>query len=236
MTNLNKSAIYAITHDATGRQYIGSAVRVGQRWNEHKSHLNRRIHHAIKLQNAWNKYGANAFTFSILEVVDNKNDLIKKEQRWFGAVIPFFNSTLTAGSCLGFKHSEETKRKVSEALRRRAPASAETRAKISAAKKGVPLKAEHREMLAELQRNRSPEWRKKLSIARLGKKASAETRERLSKAHTGRAHSEETKAKIAAAHKGRPKSADHRSALAAAARSREHAKRVRQYRNQQELF
>ncbi len=49
----------------------------------------------------------------------------------------------------GTKLSEETKKKLSEAARKRAPASAETRAKISKAHKGKVVSAETRARLSE---------------------------------------------------------------------------------------
>lgn len=218
--------IYAITHVESGSRYIGSAVRVARRWIEHRSHLERGTHHAIKLQNAWSKYGADAFSFEVLEAVLYPDELLPAEQRWFDASQPRLNSSLTAGSCLGFKHSRKTRSKVSAALRLRPPPSVETRAKISKARKGVPLSDAHRLKMSAIQRNRSPEWRANISKAKKGTTFTEEQRAKMSAGHLGLKHTPEAKQKIAAAHRGRTKSPEHRAALSRAAKLREEAKRL----------
>ena len=54
----------------------------------------------------------------------------------------------------GTKHSEETKKKLSGAARNRAPASAETRAKISKANKGKVVSAETRARMSKSMKSR----------------------------------------------------------------------------------
>lgn len=93
---------------------------------------------------------------------------------------------------MGQKHTEETKRKLSEAGKGRKH-SEETRKKISEAKKGKP---------------RSEEAKKKISEARKGKKFSEEHKRSISKSlkgntrMLGKKRSEETRRKISEAHKG----------------------------------
>ena len=226
MSQIHGMGIYCITHKSSGKKYIGSAVRIARRWIEHRCHLRNGTHHAIKLQNSWNKYGEAAFSFEVLEIVLSPDQLVPAEQRWFDQERPIFNSTLTAGSCLGFKHSAETRKKVSEALRKRAAPSAETRAKLSKAKKGIPLSPEHRLKMIAIQRNRSPEWRANISKAKKGTKFTDEQKARMGAAHRGLKHSEESKKRISDAHKGRPKSAEHRAAMSVAAKRREELKRL----------
>src|SRR5258707_13712753 len=60
------SGIYKITCTANKRIYIGSAVNLRQRRSEHFSGLQHSTHHNPILQNAWNKYGPDAFTFEVL--------------------------------------------------------------------------------------------------------------------------------------------------------------------------
>ena len=50
------SAIYGIRHIASGRIYVGSAVRTNARWRQHRSQLQRGTHHSRYLQAAWSKY------------------------------------------------------------------------------------------------------------------------------------------------------------------------------------
>ena len=49
------SAIYGIRHIASGRIYVGSAVRTNARWRQHRSQLQRGTHHSRYLQAAWSK-------------------------------------------------------------------------------------------------------------------------------------------------------------------------------------
>ena len=127
--------IYAITCQPTGRLYVGSALNIERRWSEHRKILKPGKHHSQRLQRAWNKYGADAFTFSITEVVPIANDLVAHEQ----AVIDSYswerllNCARRAGSQLGFRHSLATKAVMRAKFKERGPVSAETRAKMSAA-------------------------------------------------------------------------------------------------------
>ena len=62
-----RSGIYAIVNTVNGKRYVGSAKRFRTRWNAHRAALNKGLHHSRHLQSAWNKYGAEAFVFTIIE-------------------------------------------------------------------------------------------------------------------------------------------------------------------------
>lgn len=89
---------------------------------------------------------------------------------------------------IGKQFSEETKRKLREAAKNRPPMSEETRGKISKAGKGL---------------KRSLETRKKMSEGRKGKKHSEETKRRIGLKKKGQRHSEETKRKLSLKSKGK---------------------------------
>jgi group I intron endonuclease len=137
VTILAASGIYAITNKVNGKKYIGSACHLKNRWKTHKSRLNLGQHHSAKLQNAWRKHGSDSFTFDVIEYVDDKNDLIAREQDWidhYNAASPSgYNVSPTAGNCLGVRHGDEVKAARSAILKGRTRA-AEVCAKISAAK------------------------------------------------------------------------------------------------------
>ena len=61
------SGIYMIKNMINGKVYIGQAVNIERRWNEHISELNGNRHINTHLQRAWNKYGADNFIFNIVE-------------------------------------------------------------------------------------------------------------------------------------------------------------------------
>lgn len=89
--------IYAIINSVHGGAYFGSSRNIELRWQNHKWLLNRGEHHNKYLQSAWNKYGADCFYFDIVEVVDRREDLPIREQRWIE--IGHYNIAETAG-CL----------------------------------------------------------------------------------------------------------------------------------------
>lgn len=205
-TLLSVSGIYRID-GPNGKFYIGSAKWVARRWIEHKRDLKRSVHGNPKLQAAWNKYGEGAFTISVLEVVPELEKLIDREQHWIDTLNPVahgYNIKLKADSPLGLKHSEETRRLMSEAHkgRKHGPMSDEQKKLLSAALKGRPQPKEAARKSAESRRGkkRPPEVGQKVSAARKGMKFSDEHRANLSAAKRGKKASEGTKAKMRAAH------------------------------------
>ena len=99
--------------------YIGSAINLSQRFRQHryKATLIKN-----KFYNYINKYGWENFKYGILEHINMKNihDLVnkkkyilKKEQFYLDKYKPFLNTNLIANSMLGFKHTEDTKLKLS---------------------------------------------------------------------------------------------------------------------------
>ena len=75
--------IYAIRHIASGRAYVGSSRNIYLRWLEHKSDLEQNGHRCPYLQNAWNKYGSDAFAWEVLEIsLPERSLLCAREQHW----------------------------------------------------------------------------------------------------------------------------------------------------------
>lgn len=109
------SGIYKILNTITNKVYIGSAVDCNRRFIEHRKNLKANDHRNSYLQNAYNKYGLDAFQFIVIEACETSK-LIELEQSWinwtkccnenFG-----YNLNPTAGSNLGKKFSEDFKKK-----------------------------------------------------------------------------------------------------------------------------
>lgn len=114
-----KNVIYKITNIINGKIYIGSASFYNKRKGTHISLCRKELHKNPHLQNAWNLYGEKAFVFEIIEVVDIQNNLLKKEQFWLNKTQCYnreigYNISKIAGSNLGNKLSEETKKKIGD--------------------------------------------------------------------------------------------------------------------------
>lgn len=76
---IEKSGIYAIIHSSSGQRYIGSASNTSKRWHRHRKDPSLGVHRNAHLQATWNKYGADAFEFVMLE---STADLTIREQYW----------------------------------------------------------------------------------------------------------------------------------------------------------
>jgi group I intron endonuclease len=187
--------VYLITNDRDDRRYAGSSANIKNRFGNHRSDLRNNRHRNKRLQEAWNEYGEDAFTFTVMERTQTPSDrkaaaevLAAAEQWWFDELhidITYdFNIAPVAGSNLGFKHTEETKALLSEQRKGRTFTD-EQRARMSLGHMGNP--------------------------SNTGKKATAETRAKQSAAHKGNQrtlgykHTDEAKANMSAAHKGIPR-------------------------------
>lgn len=193
-----KSGIYKITCVVTGKVYVGSAFNLSRRQIEHRYHLKRGDHFNHYLQNAWDKHGASAFEFEVIEECDTEV-IQQREQYW----VDFYQST---NPDLGFNIASV----ISAPMTGRTQ-SLETRTKISVAQKGIP--APNRRV------KRSAESIEKTASAHRGRKRSPEVCARISDAKKNRPPTPAQKAqqeRLAEMHRGKPKSAEHRAKISAA--------------------
>ena len=91
---------------------LGSALNHIKRKREHFYNLKNNKHPNKKLQNAFNKYGYDCFEFKIIEIVDDENILLDREQWYINQLNPIYNICKVAGSSFGLKRSQETKNKI----------------------------------------------------------------------------------------------------------------------------
>lgn len=136
------SGIYKILNKSSNKFYIGSAINLEKRWINHLSDLRNSRHPNKHLQSSWNKHGELSFEFITLELVDVQ-DLISREQHYIDLLKPQYNICKVAGSTLGRKNSEETRRKLSIAHtgKKLEPRTEEHRKNLSRAMKKVPVEA-----------------------------------------------------------------------------------------------
>jgi group I intron endonuclease len=193
-TVVNQHRIYLIECVPTGKCYIGSASFIIQRFSRHKTMLRLGTHWNVLMQNAWNKYGEEAFRFIELECVLRQSDLVVEEQRWLDELQPVFNIAKKAGNALGVKHSLESRKARSKILKeywsvhQRSPPSISAREKISRAQIGRRrcFTIDHCEALSK---------------AAIGRKLSVETKAKIGRANRGktRVFTQQHKAAIKAA-------------------------------------
>lgn len=194
---MSQTGIYAIQNNLNGKAYVGSAVTFRKRWSLHRCALGRGSHHARPLQQAWDKYGAEAFSFIVLEEVADPALLTEREQVWIDKYRRgnrAYNMARVAGSRLGMRSSPETRAKISAAAKGR-KLTDEARANMRAA-----ALARSPEVAAKIAASRpkiehSPEARAAISAKLQGIVRSAETRAKIGAASRGRKHSDESKAK-----------------------------------------
>jgi group I intron endonuclease len=174
-----KSGIYKIVNIITGIFYIGSAVDLIKRWQDHQSDLYLNKHRNSYLQNAWNKYDPDAFQCIILETCP-KDWLLVREQYYIDNLNACdrsigYNIAITAGSNLGVKWNEETRKRMSIAKRKM---TIETKLKMAASQTGKKQSAETIEKRVSKFRGRAKtqDEIERIRQSNLGQKRSLETR------------------------------------------------------------
>lgn len=198
-SEIRVTGAYKITNTITGKVYVGGAyLSFEKRWKGHRYDLKAGKHCNHHLQASYDKHGEDAFVYSVLERCSpDKSTIIATEQKWLDALdacnpLKGYNMCPTAGSRLGVKCSDETRAKVSAAIKRnmtpelamrrlagiRLPESEEKRLAAMRSSKT-------RGKLREIARNRSPETRAKLSTANRGRVHTPEARERMTIANRG---------------------------------------------------
>lgn len=189
--------VYEIKNLINGKRYIGSTVNKRKRWRRHRNWLQDNKHSNNHLQNAWNKYGEENFEFSVLEKVGDEDNLLDKEQEYLDKEDPEYNVAIDAKASMrgisgedhpwyGAKHTEEAKKKMSEAHKGK-KLSEKTKDKISEAHRDKDISREIEEKIIkflpdEVSGENNPFY---------GKKHSEETKEKMSEAHKNKMRGED---------------------------------------------
>jgi group I intron endonuclease len=98
----------------SGKMYIGSAVRIGQRLHAHKIALADKTHRSERLAGAWAKYRGVGFEFGVLEEC-GREVLREREQYWVDLLKPAYNVRIDVRSNVGLKASKASRAKMSAA-------------------------------------------------------------------------------------------------------------------------
>ena len=190
-----ESGIYYILNVFNGKIYIGYAVSILKRWRVHKHLLRNRKHHNRHLQSAWDKDGEDALLFGIIETVEDAAVLLEREQHWINYYESHndekgYNLRPLAGSMLGHKHSDATRKKLSASHKGHAPWNKGK--KMEGKYKEGFIKTTQSEGYKNSRRRKedgfrhTEETRRKMSASAAKRRASDETRRKMSKAMTGK--------------------------------------------------
>jgi group I intron endonuclease len=76
--------IYCIENKVNGKKYYGSSINVSSRFARHSRDLRNGTHCNVHLQRSYNLYGIDAFTFTLIEAMEDptRNELHLREQ-WY---------------------------------------------------------------------------------------------------------------------------------------------------------
>lgn len=182
------ASVYEFRNTQNGKRYVGSSVHSHARWNRHIRELEQKKHGNPKLQNAWDKYGSEAFIFKTLETPENATEELLRslEQNFLpDAVATGYNLSLEATAPMGgrkhskatrdkmarshtgLKNTPETNKKIGEANSQRiwTPAMRAVRAEIGRRRQGKkygPVSEQARQNVAAAAKKRGgpkPGWR-----------------------------------------------------------------------------
>lgn len=148
-----KPCIYRIQNQVSGTFYVGSTNNFKKRKWEHLRDLEMKRHVNLRLQRSWDKHGRDAFSFEILEEIEDVTQLVYIEETYLMRLTSdplccnFLQSAFSSPSL-----DPRIREKIGATLRKRftntpwehprfdKKHSEETKAKISAAKKANPSK------------------------------------------------------------------------------------------------
>ncbi len=158
--------IYKIINVVNNKFYVGSAVNLRKRKARHFSELRNGKHNNRHLQAAWAKYGEVAFVFAVVELIEDRAQLLDAENRWLkehvgkdycynigvDATAPMLGKSGETSPTWGYKHTDGAREQIGVHSRGRAhtpesrekirqhllgkPKPAAVRAKISASLSG----------------------------------------------------------------------------------------------------
>lgn len=86
MRKYGKSGIYHILCKPTGQRYIGGSTDVSNRYTHHRFQLRRNSHKCKPLQELWNKFGEENFSFQRIEECERNSTVVRElEQEYLDA-------------------------------------------------------------------------------------------------------------------------------------------------------
>ena len=116
----NKSAVYCLINKVNGHTYVGSSINLVSRMRNYfnKAFLKSKQNANMPIVKALLKYDYFNFSLLILEYVEPEF-LIVRETFFITHIIPYYNVLKQGYSSLGYKHTEETLKLLSELAKNR---------------------------------------------------------------------------------------------------------------------
>lgn len=116
----NKSGIYCLINNINGNSYIGSSINLSSRMRNYlnTTFLKSKQNINMPIIKALLKYKQDNFSLLILEYVELES-LTIRETYYITYVMPYYNVLKQGYSSLGYKHTEETKKLLSELAKNR---------------------------------------------------------------------------------------------------------------------
>lgn len=181
------TGIYQILNTTDGKVYIGKARDVLCRWRNHRYQLKKGIHRNAHLQAAYDLDGVEAFIYSVVEECDES--VLEWREAFhivrLNAASAGYNLLVPLPSNHGVRyHSEDSRRRMSEAQKARGPITEEHKEKIrlNNAFTGKKRPPETIERMRQAQQNRDPlseDGRLRMSIAAKTRGMAKELREEI---------------------------------------------------------
>lgn len=115
--------VYLVTNVLNGKRYVGlTAGSLVNRWDLHLSQ-SRRSRSRQPLHAAIRKYGVDSFRVETIEMCSSEDQLRERERHWIRELGTFiaegkgYNATLGGDGLLGYRHTDDAKRRMGEARR-----------------------------------------------------------------------------------------------------------------------
>ncbi len=198
--------IYCAENSVNDKIYIGQTINtLKQRINGHKrtNKTNNYFHNALIKHSDWNwtilqEYNCNK---------EKMGSVLNKAERYYISIFDSFkngyNGTEGGSGSIGRKHTEETKRKISEGGKGR-KLSKETKRKMSKFHKGTSLSKETKDKISKFHKEKvlTGEHKRKISEGGKGRTHTEETKRKMSKEHKGKKFTEEAKKNMSESRRG----------------------------------
>lgn len=116
----DKSGVYCLINKVNGHTYVGSSMNLASRMRNYlnKAFLKSKQNANMPITKSLLKYDYSNFSLWILEYVESEF-LISRETFYIANIIPYYNVLKQGFSSLGYIHTEETKKLLSELAKNR---------------------------------------------------------------------------------------------------------------------